>query len=306
MLIARTTGLLAVFAAALAAQALTKEGRLGNHFTFRYPESWEFSSGGQSGTLQMPPAEPEPENFRKNKTLTDPLNIRLQFVSGLTNDADPSQVLAVAAGGAAAAPGSLTRPERTTLGEQGGWIHTLRLASGERARIYALRLRDGGSALLTASGADSLLNTTRPTLEAVLRSLRSLDPAAKDAPPGDAPPAPAPPPVPLVPVRTLPPGEEARLIEHWNSTLSGHTWTAGRKLWKLSPDGRYEFESVITIAGLEEANSRRSTSSGQWRISVRDAEPWLELRPDTGEPMFIACAESGGGVRIDGEAATSR
>jgi len=299
VLIARTTGLLALFVSALAAQALTKEGRLGNHFSFRYPESWEFSSG----SLQPPPAEPDPQTIERN----DPVNkgtvsIRLHFSASLRNEADPAEVAALALGSLAGA--AALRPVRIALGEQGGWVHSLGSPSGGRLRAYALRLRNSGVAVATLAGTDRLVQSARPTLEAILHSIRPLDPAAaKDAPPDAAPPAPEPPPLPLVPVRTLPPAEEARLIEQWKSTLSSHTWTAGRKLWKLSPDGSYEFESVITIAGLDESNALRSHSSGQWRITVRDAEPWLELRPASGEPMFVACAESGGGIRIDGEAA---
>ncbi|MBN8732488.1 MAG: hypothetical protein J0L64_18235 [Acidobacteria bacterium] len=299
MLIARTIGLLALIASALAAQALAKEGRLGNHFSFRYPESWEFSSG----SLQPPPAEPDSQTIERNNSVsTGTVSISLHFSSSMRNEADPAEVAALALGSLAGA--AALRPERIALGEQGGWVHSLRTPSGGRLRAYALRLRNGGVAVATLAGTDRLVNSSRPTLEAILHSIRPLDPAAaKDAPPDAAPPAPEPPPVPVVPARTLPPAEEAKLIEHWNATLSGHTWTAGRKLWKLSPDGSYEFESVITIAGLDESNARRSASSGRWRITVRDAEPWLELRPGTGEPMFIACSQSAGAILIDGEAA---
>lgn len=302
MFIPRTTALLIIIACALSAQSLTQEGRIGSRVSLRYPESWTFSAGPESGVLQSPPNEPDPQFLESNKsTPGGSVSLQLHYTAAVRHQGEPAEVAAAFFGSAAGA--RATRPEQTTLGEQGGWIHTLHSPSGGRMRVYALALRNGGTVLATVSGPDRLLASARPTLEAVLRTLRSVDPSAKDAPAAENTPAPEPPPAPRPPARVLPPEQEAKLIQDWQTTLAGHTWTAGRKHWNLAANGQYEFDSVILIAGLDDSAGRRTTDRGQWRITIRDAEPWLELRPERGEPIFIACARSGEAILIDGEPA---
>lgn len=308
----------------LAAQPLARLGRIGNHFSFRYPATWEFDADATGGSL-LPPAFGLNPNASGNDDGDDDegMVVGLFYVPDLRDEGDPAEVLPRAVGLLTQFPGrTYGRPERTTLGELGGWIHTMRLPEddedGERGhvRVYVMGLRRGGAALISVTGADQAMRSTRRTVDAIVNSISSQNdtpagPVTSSRGPATAPPpaAPAASPTPARPLSAPPiprltPEQEATLTGEWKSMLAGHTWTAGRKVWKLAPDGRYEFESVVLIAGLDESSARRTTDRGQWRIAIRDRQPWLELHSDSGEPTFLACARSGGAILIDGEQAS--
>ena len=193
-------------------------------------------------------------------------------------------------------------PARFNGGESGGWIHTMQLDAdegeeGSVTRVYVIGLRSGGSAMLSASAGPAAMRFWRRDLEAIAASVSSQG----DGGPGGAAsvrPATAA----AVPTRPgVAPQDAAKLVELWKAELSGHTWAARQKTFRLGANGAYEYEAMVVIAGLEESGARKSVSRGAWEVALRDGQPGVALRPTDGGEMWLSLGREGGSVVLDGD-----
>ncbi len=308
------------FAAAAVAAAQPRAGQVGNHFSFHYPARWEYSSDGESAML-ISPQQPQ------NKDDDNQVSIGISFVPRWRDAGNPGEVLPRATGLLYKMPGKkVSAPARFNGSESGGWIHTMQLDAdegeeGSVTRVYVIGLRSGGSAMLSASAGPAAMRYWRRDVEAIAASVSSqLDGGVVGAAGGLGVAGPvgasgavgaagtlgaaSVQPASAAAVRARPgvaPQDAAKLVETWKAELSGHTWAARQKTFRLGANGAYEYEAMVVIAGLEESGARKSVSRGAWEVAVRDGRPGVALRPADGGEMWLSLGREGGAVVLDGD-----
>ena len=202
----------------------------------------------------------------------------------------------------------LEQPRQFQAVEGPGAVHTWGLLDdGELemvVRVYAIPLRQGGTAILSASAHPTGLGLWRRALEEIAASVTSRLAAGAPvaAAPASSPPAPV---VRPGPVKRLSGEGIARLEAEWRTRLTNRTWAAARKRFQLQDNGRYEYETAIAIAGLGDSGSL-ILDQGTWRINASSGEPHLELKSANGRVLTVKCELRGGVIVIDGDVVTAK
>lgn len=285
---------------------LAQSAQVGRFYTFRYPQGWLLSSDGRTPALVPPPASDD--------GASSDMSIVFSYNADLREASNPRASAKALAGVTAGSETRLGETRGFRASEMSGWIHSGRIVNEDKsetlARVYALPLPGGGTALALVAGSSKALAVRQKEYEAIIGSIstRSAEMApvtvtqklpawATNEPVKRGPPAPP---------RKTAAQLEAELAAEWTSLLSGRTWAAERRSYQFHADGRYDVVATVTIAGLNDSSPRRTSDSGTWKVVARGGAAFLAVESESGRTGLLACRRDGGRVIIDGDVMTAR